>query len=269
MAKQKNILVTGVNNFWGAQVATRLLADAISQPNLGINVIGLDSEPPKQRIEGLDFIQADVRNPLLVELLQSENIHTVCHLVFVESVRPGEAVFDLNVMGTMKVLGACAQAGVRKIVLKSSMAVYGAKPVNPTYLTEDHPLQGGRSYGYTRDLVEIESFCNGYRRQEPDIILTILRFPNILGPKADTPMTRFLKNLGAPVLMGFDPLMQIIHEQDVIEALVHSVLKDVPGVYNVAAEGIFPLRRLMTLAAKIPLPVLHPFAYFLVVLALP
>ena len=261
MVEQKVFLITGVGNFWGAHVAARLLALAETREDLDYHVIGLDAEAPKENIEGLDFIQADVRNPLLVELLQSENVDIVCHLVFMERVRVLEAAFDLNVMGTMKVLGACAEAGVEKVVLKSSMAVYGADPGNPAYMDEQSPLQGSRSYGYTRDLVEIEAFCNGFRRQVPEITLTILRFSSIVGPKADTPLTRFLKQPLAPVLMGFDPLMQVIHERDVVDALVHAMIEDVPGVFNVAADGVMPLRRMLGLAAKFPFPVLHPFAY--------
>jgi len=262
MSEEKVILVTGVADYWGAQVASRLIAQADAQPDLGLHIMGLDIEAPKDEIKGLDFIPADIRNPLLVNLLESEAVDTVCHLVFMESVRPNESAFDMNVMGTMKVLGACAEAGVRKVVLKSSLAVYGAQAANPAFLTEDHPLQGSRSYGNTRDLVEIEAFCNGFRRQVPEMILTILRFANIIGPKANTPMTRFLKQPMAPVLMGFDPLMQVIHEKDVVEALCYTILNDMPGVYNMAAEGILPLRKLMALAAKMPIPVFHLFAYW-------
>ena len=260
MTDKQVILVTGVANMWGAQLASRLINGA--QAEAGYHVIGVDSEPPTEPLKGLDFIQADVRNPLFVDLLMSEDVHTVCHLAFVDNVRPSEAAFDFNVMGTMKVLGACAEAGVRKVVLKSSMTVYGASPSNPAFITEQQPAQAGRTYGTTRNLAEIEAFCNGFRRQVPEMILTILRFASIVGPNADTAMTRFLKRSLAPVLLGFDPLMQVIHEKDVVEALAHAVEKDVPGVFNVAAEGILPLSRLMALSAKLPIPVFHLFAYW-------
>jgi UDP-glucose 4-epimerase len=260
MSNKKVILVTGVASYWGAQVASRLVSSA--SPETDYHVIGLDSEPPDESLKGLDFIQADIRNPLLVDLLQAENVHTVCHLVFAESIRGSEAAFDVNVMGTMKVLGACAEAGVRKVVLKSSLSIYGANPGNPAFITEQQPAQAGRSYATTRHLVEIESFCNGFRRLVPEMVLTILRFSSIIGLHADTPMTRFLKQPMAPVLFGFDPLMQVVHENDVVEALVYAIDNDVPGVFNVAAEGILPLSRLVALTAKIPIPVFHLFAYW-------
>lgn len=256
MADKQIILVTGLAGHWGGRVASSLLTN----PNY--HVIGLDSELPEGGIENLDFIEADIRNPLLVDLLKAEQVHTVCHLKILDHDRPSESVFDLNVMGTMKLFGACAEAGVRKIVFMSSTAVYGARPGNSAFLDEDKPLLGSRENGYIRDLVEIEAFCNGYRRQYPQINLTILRYPNIIGPNAITPMTRFLREPMAPVLLGFDPLMQLIHEEDVIRSIVTCVDNDHPGVFNLAAEGVLPLSKLLALSGKIPVPVIHLFAYW-------
>lgn len=255
MTDKRVVLVIGVASYWGSRVAARL----IEQPDL--HVIGLDTDRPKDEIKDVDFIQADIRNPLLVDLLQAEKVDTACHLSFAESTRSSEAAFDLNVIGAMKVLGACAEAGVRKVILKSSTMVYGAHPTNSAFLREDHPLQGNRGYGYVRDLVELEAFCNGFRRQSPQVTLTTLRFAHVVGPKADTPMTRFLREEETPVLLGFDPMMQVIHETDVVNALVRAVLHEAPGVFNVAAETAMPLMRLVGLAGKLPLPILHPLAY--------
>jgi UDP-glucose 4-epimerase len=256
MARKRIALVTGVSEFWGSRVAAALL----DQP--GYHVIGLDNEPPKAEIKGLDFVRADIRNPLLVDLLKSERVEIVCHLQFIEGSRLSESAFDHNVMGTSKALAACAEAGVRKIVLRSSTAVYGARPDNPAFLTEEHTLKGSLAYGLTRDLMEIEAFCNGFRRQSPQTALTILRFASVVGSTVKTPLTRFLSNPLAPVLWGFDPMMQVIHEEDAVAALVHAVEQDAPGVFNVAAEGVLPLSRVMGLAGKLPLPVFHLLAYW-------
>jgi len=272
MVKEKVILVTGVANEWGGRLAAELLArsrmrmadaTAVSEHD-GANpyhVIGVDVEPLEEDIEGLDFIQVDIRNPSLPELLKSENVDTVCHLNFKHSYHRSEQAFDFNVLGTMKVLGACNDAGVKKVVMKSSTSVYGAHPGNPAFLTEKHPLRGSKNYGYTRDLVEIASFCSGYCSQPTEMLLTILRFPNIIGTTVDTPMVRYLSKRPVPVLLGFDPMMQIVHESDVIESLVIAVENERPGIFNVAAEGALPLRRIIGLAGRIPVPIFHPFAY--------
>jgi UDP-glucose 4-epimerase len=256
MTEKKVILVTGVAGYWGRRVAVRLLREE------SYHVICLDTEPPDREIKGLDFVPADVRNPVLAELLKSEGVETICHLQFVEASRLSERAFNMNVMGTTKLLGAAAEAGVGKVVLKSSTAIYGARPSNSAFLTEDHALRGSRRNGTIRHLMEIESFCNGFRHKEPSMTLTTLRFCSIIGPTVDTPMTRFLKEPTAPTLLGFDPRMQLIHEDDVLEALVHAVVNDVPGAFNIAAEDVLPLNKIRALAGKLPLSVFHLFAYW-------
>jgi UDP-glucose 4-epimerase len=252
----RTVLVTGVAGYWGQRLATRLLAE----PEL--RVIGLDTEPPAKPIEGLDFIAADIRNPLLAELLETEGVETICHLAFRESIQPSESNFDFNVMGTMKLLGACVQAGVRKAVIMGSTMVYGAQANNSAFLSEDHHLHGTRSYGYIRDMVEREPLYQNTRRHVPQLALTVLRLPNVLGPTVDSPLVRFLRDNRTPVLLGFDPMMQIIHEDDVVEALAHAVINDVPGIFNIAADKPMPLWQLMSLVGKIPIPLAHPLAYF-------
>ncbi|MBI4675571.1 MAG: NAD-dependent epimerase/dehydratase family protein [Chloroflexi bacterium] len=263
MADERVIVVTGVASYWGNRVAARLLEQD------DVHVIGIDDEPPQDNVDGLDFIQADLRNPLLVELLQQEQVETVIHLKFRETLTPSESVFEQNVMGTVKLLGACGEAGVARVVLKSSLMVYGARPDNPMFLREDHPLNGNKKYGYLRDWIEIEKYADSFHEQNPETILTILRFGHIVGPKADTPMTRFLREEEAITLLGFDPMVQVIHEDDVVSALVHAANGDHPGAFNVAPEKGMPLWKTLGLASKLPIPILHPFAYWSVSLGGP
>lgn len=255
MTDQQVVLITGVAGYWGSRVATRLLTGT------DYAVIGIDARPLPNEIPGLNFIQADFRDPLLADLMAVEEVHTVCHLAFWETGRRSEAAFEHNVMGTMKFFGSCAAANVKKIILKSSAVVYGAQPDNPAYLTEDAPLRGSRRYGYNRYQLETEDFCNGFRRQNPAIQLTVLRFANIVGPTADTPFTRYLGHQSTPVLMGFNPMMQVIHEDDVVSALVHAVIQDVDGTFNVAAQPAMPLKRILSLAGTLPISILHPLTY--------
>ncbi len=256
MTQKKVILITGVSGYWGRQTANLLLA----RPEY--HIIGLDHKPPAEAIKGLDFIQADIRNAKLAELFETEKVDTLLHLAFIESRSPNEHAFDVNVMGSMKVFGACRAAGVKKIVLRSSTAVYGARPQNSAFLTEDHPLRASVNTGWIRDLAEIEAFCNGFRRQAPEICLTVLRFPNVIGPTVNSPMVRLLKMTTPPVLLGFEPQMQFLHETDAVEALVFAIDHDAPGVFNVAAENALPLDKVMALTGRLAVPVFHLFAYW-------
>lgn len=263
MSGPQVILITGVAGYWGRRLAQRLLTEP------GVRVVGVDREPPPgtASVSGMTYIQNDLRQRGLTEVLAAEQVDTVCHLSFRPSQTHSEAAFDFNVMGTINLFGACAQAGVHKIVVKSSTAVYGARHDNPAFLRETHPLHGSRLYGTVRYQIEIEHFCRKFHHTDPQARLTVLRFANIVGPTADTSMTRFLREAGAPVLLGFDPMMQFIHEDDVVEALAHAALADVTGVFNVAAPPPMPLTRALALAQKLPVVLPHALAYWVATVA--
>jgi UDP-glucose 4-epimerase len=193
--------------------------------------------------------------------LRSEGITTVCHLNFRHSLHPNHAAYEANVVGTQKLLDACSKAGVGRIIVVSSTAVYGAHPDNPAFLSEQHALRASRNFGYTRDLLDIEALCSEFRHQAPHVSLTVLRCANIVGPTVRSPMTRLLADPWAATPLGFDPLMQVICEDDVLELLTHAVLDDRPGMVNIAAEGVMPLSRLIALSGKWHSGLLHSLGY--------
>lgn len=252
----RRILVTGVSGRWGGLVARRLLAES------GVHVLGIDRRVPEQPLAGLDFIQADVRNPLLGELMAAEEVDTVVHLAFRACQWRREEDFDSNVLGTMQIVGSCAEAGVRHIVLRSTMAVYGALPSHPMYLPEDWPLSHQAVYAYVRDAVEIEKFVQEFSVEYPEMAIAILRFAHVLGPELCSPLARLLNLPAAPVLMGFDPLLQVVDAVDAVEALVRAALGNVRGPVNVAAPGVLPLTAVVGMAGRPPLPVMHWWAYW-------
>lgn len=253
---KRNILVTGVSGRWGGLVARRLLAES------GVQVLGIDRRTPKHSMAGLDFVQADVRNPLLGELMAAEGVDAVVHLAFRECQWRREEDFNSNVLGTMQLVGSCAEAGVRHIVLKSTMAVYGALPSHPLYLPEDWPLSHQGIYAYVRDAVEIEEFVHEFSVEYPEMAIAILRFAHVLGAETNSPLARLLNLPAAPVLLGFDPLLQVVDALDAVEALAMAALRDVYGPINVAAQCALPLTAITGMAGRPPLPIMHWWAYW-------
>jgi UDP-glucose 4-epimerase len=235
------LLITGISSFWGTRVATTLVQQAVSE----LRILGFDHKPPENTISGVEFVRADLSNPLTLDLLKAEAVEVVLHL-------------DEHTASN-KFLQMCAEAGIRRVLLKSSISVYGAHPANSLYLPETHPLDA-KPYSFIRGMVELESFANGLTAQYPNLSLTVLRFAQLLGPTADTALARFLLDDRAPTLLGFNPLFQILHEDDALAALVHAVLNDTPGAYNLAAEDPLPLNKILALAGKLALPVAYPLA---------
>ena len=250
----KTLAITGLFSPLGRRMA-RLAS------GFGMRVLGIDIKPMTRPFPGIEFVEADIRNPLLSELFKTEQVDTILHCAFRWRQRRTEEVFDSNVLGTMRLLGAAEIAGVRKVIFPSSTVVYGADPTNPAFIPEDEEFHGHWQYAYIRELREIETFVNGFRRQQPGMVITTLRFANILGGGVPSPMARFLSLPMPPTLIGFDPMMQFIHHDDVLRALGHCIMSDYNGVYNVAAWPPMPLLKALGLARTPPLMLIHPCAY--------
>lgn len=252
----RTVLVTGVSGYWGRRVAKVLLAEP------DVRVLGIDVRPPEWIEVGLDFVKADVRNPLLCDLMRVERVDTVIHLAWRERQWRREEDFESNVLGSLQLIGAAVDAGVRQVVLKSTMAVYGASPDNPIALPEEAPLRAQSRYGYVRDPLEMEMALGEFRAEYPELDLAVLRFANILGPDVDSPLTRWLRRPALPELLGFDPMLQVIDADDVVGALVHAVRVGASGSTNVAADGAVSLCQIAGLFGKPVLPILHLLAYW-------
>ena len=250
----KTLVITGLLSPLGRSIA-RGAADA------GVRVLGVDTKPLTRPFPGVEFIQTDVRNALFPKLLQAEKVDAILHTAFRWRIRRSEQVFESNVMGTMKLMGAAALAGIQKVVIPSSTFVYGAYPAHPLFMSEETEFQGRPRYAYIRDLRDIETFINGFRRQYPEMTITVLRFAHILGRGYPSPLGRYLSRVAAPTLLGYDPLMQVIHRDDALRALGIALREDHDGVYNIAAPKPLYLSQMLRLSNTPAAPLLHPLAY--------
>lgn len=258
--ERRTVLITGVAGRWGRRLARQLVKFPI------IRVLGLDVRQPQRPIDGVEYIEADLRNPLLVELLRQEKVEAVLHMVFASGLDgrgeklSAEDAFQINVMGTLELLAAAHAAGVKQIVLKSTTMIYGATINNALYLTEDAPLRGTDGMPNLRQRFEIEQFVADFRRNH-ELKIAVLRFPGIVGASGASSLMRYLGQPAPPVLFGFDPLMQVVHEADVIGAILHALVTEADGVFNIAADGVLPLSQLIRKVGRQPLPIFHLLAY--------
>ncbi len=250
----KTLVVTGLFSPLSAAVA-RWAVDN------DIRVLGIDMRPLTRPWPGIEFIQADIQNPLLPKLLKAEQVDVIFHGAFRWRIHRQEGVLEGNVMGTMKLMEAAALAGVHKVVMPSSTFVYGAHPSNPYFMPEVHAFRGRSYYAYIQDLRDMEIFLGGFRKQHPEIIVTILRFANILGRNFPSPLTRYLSLPVIPTLMGHDPLMQVIHFDDVVRVSTQALEEEHTGVFNVAASPPVSLQSIIHCIGRHSVPLLPSFAY--------
>ncbi len=251
------VLVTGVSRDLGRRFA-RALAD---DPGVS-RVIGVDAVPPRGDIGEVSFVRADIRNPIIAKVIVKEDVDTVVHMSVISTPGTGggrNTMKELNVIGTMQLLAACQKAAeLRTLVVKSSTTVYGASNRDPAMFTEDMEPRRSPRAGYAKDLAEIEGYVRGFARRRPDVRVTTVRAANVIGQHVVSPLTEYLRLPVIPTVLGYDPRLQFLHEQDLIGVLRHVIDAEVAGTFNVAGDGLLTLsqavRRLPR--ARVALPAL-------------
>jgi UDP-glucose 4-epimerase len=119
------------------------------------------------------------------------------------------------------------------------------------------------SGGFAKDAVEVEGYVRGFARRRPDVAVCVLRFANILGPCADSPLADFFTLPVMPTVFGYDPRLQFVHEDDVIDVLrvaLHEPRRSTlnSGTFNIAGDGVLTLSQCSRRLGRPTLPVLLP-----------
>jgi UDP-glucose 4-epimerase len=250
----RRVLITGVGSNLGAALASRLAGD----PDVE-HVAGLDTRRPA----GLErFIEADVRDPEIAELIPREEVDTVVHNQIVRRPGPGvssHAMHDINVIGTLHLLTACERSpSIRAIVIRGSAGIYGAEPHAPQFFREEMARLYPLRTRFQRDVGEIENLFQTYSRRHSGVVCTMLRYQPAIGPGLSTQVTRYLSMPVAPTYLGFDPRIQLVHDEDGLGALLAAVKRPVRGAVNVASPGTIGLTRMLRRARRPSLPLPGP-----------
>ena len=252
------ILVTGVSSHWGGKLAQALERDP------GVEtIIGVSPRDPTLELERTEFVRVGTQHALLRRIVQAAEIDTVIDSrLVVDSLgsSPREA-HEINVIGTMNILAACGgpDSPVRKVVFKSSAHYYGCERDDPAFFTESMQRPHEPRTRLESDIVEAEDAVRGFAERNPQVTVTVLRFANGLGPDLDTSHARLLRLPAVPCILGFDPRYQFVHEDDIVGALEHAVAHDLPGIYNVAGDGVLALSEIAGLLGRPLAPVLPPW----------
>jgi len=254
----RRVLVTGLSTYWGGR-----LAQALESFEHIDAIIGVDSEDPTRELERTEYVKVSNQHSLLERIVRAAEIDTVVdtRLVVNSLMASPRLAHENNVIGTMNILAACTgpDSPVRKVVFKSSTHYYGAEQDDPAFFTEEMGRPHPPRTGLERDILEAEQAVSEFAQQNPHVTTSILRCANVLGPDVDTPFVRMLRLPMVPMVLGFDPRLQFVHEDDVVHALEHAAFHVAPGIYNVAADGVLALSEVIDLVGKMPLPILPPW----------
>jgi len=253
----RRVLITGVGSYLGTLLAARLERDPEFEA-----VVGLDTRVPRRALERTQLIHADIRDPGIAPLIAAAEVDTVVHNSIVRQPTTGmsaRAMHDINVIGSLQLLGACEQApSIGAIVIRGSAGIYGAEPHAPQFFGEEMTRLFPLRTRFQRDVAEIENYFETYSVRHPQVTCTMMRYQPAIGRSLRTQITRYLSQPACPTYLGFDPRIQLVHEEDALDALVAAVRRPVRGAVNVAARGTIGLARMIRMARRPPLPLAGP-----------
>ncbi|MGB8933400.1 MAG: NAD-dependent epimerase/dehydratase family protein [Anaeromyxobacteraceae bacterium] len=245
------VAVTGICGNLGRALARHLAPSA--------NLIGIDHRPfPDERI-AVEHWQVDLRKARVEEPFAARRVDALVHMGIVhDRERASTELHDLNVVGTKRILDLCERHGVRKVIVLSSANVYGPAPDNSSFLPEETPLLATARRGDMRALVEIDMYAQSFLWRHAGVEAVILRPVHVVGPTVRNAPADYLRLPRPFTALGFDPMLQLIHEEDVCRALALALRPGVRGVFNVVGPGEAPLSTILRELGRDPIPVPHP-----------
>jgi UDP-glucose 4-epimerase len=254
----RRILLTGLSSWWGGR-----LAQALEREPAVEAIVGIDTEDPRHELARTEFVRVETEQALLRRIITAAAIDTVVDIRLIADPQLASLghAHEVNVKGTERLLAACAAEGspVRRLVFKSSARWYGSTANDPAFFSEGEPRARPPQTRLERDVMAAEGIVAEFAAARPGTAVTVVRAADVLG---DDQRSSPLALLGLPVvpgLLGFDPRLQFIHEDDAVGALLHLVRHDLPGTFNAAADGVLTLSEIAALLGKPMLPVLPPW----------
>lgn len=248
-SRPNRVLVTGLGTFWGGRVAQALEAD----DNVEV-IVGLDTTEPTVELERTEYVRVDANYSILARIVRAAQIDTIIHtfLVVDPTQMAQRATHEINVIGTMNLFAAASapNSTVRSVIVKSSTMVYGCSPYDPIWFDEHTPRSGSPRTPVERSLDAVEGYVRDFAEDNPHVNVALLRFSNVIGADIETPLSRALDLPYVPSLAGFDPRFQFVHEDDVIRSILFTLDYDLPGVYNVAGDGLLPWSEVAAICGK-------------------
>ena len=258
----RRVLITGLDTFWGGRMAQALE----NEPEVEM-ILGLGANEPRVPLERTEFVRSDQKYSILNRIVRATQVDTIVH-TFLEtnSVKVSSRVLhEINVIGTLNLLAAAGTAGssVRQVVVKSSTHIYGAAETDPTWFREEDTRTSPVRTRLERSLLEVEALVRDFADDNPHLVVSVLRFANVLGTDIITPISHNLRKRLLPSIAGFDPLVQFIEEDDVVRALEYVTGHQIPGVFNVAGAGKLPWSEVASISGAflLPLPPVKPRAF--------
>jgi UDP-glucose 4-epimerase len=255
-----SIVVTGIAGGLAQRVAELLL-------DRGHEVVGVDYRDTttlSERLAKIPIHRASYNKTAIEDVFRHASFDAVLHLGRVGNLREDAGKrFDLNVMGSQKLMNLCLQYHCKTLVVLSTFHIYGAHPRNHVPISEEDPLQAGPEFPQIADAIQLDNMASTWVFKHPEVRTVVLRPTNVVGPTVHNTMSKFLRLPVVPHIIGFDPMQQFIHEHDLADAILSSLEGDARGVFNLGGPAVLPWRTALDLveAKTFPMPATIAAAY--------
>jgi UDP-glucose 4-epimerase len=246
-------LITGITGGLAQNVARQLLTDG--ETVVGVDyrdVSGVEAVAP-----GIVVHRASYNKTAIEDVFRRHEVETVLHLGRVGNLSEDmEKRFELNVIGSQKLMNLCMQHQVKSLLVLSTFHIYGAHPRNHVPISEEDPLRAGPQFPEIADAIQLDNMATTWIYKYPSVRTVVLRPTNVIGPTIQNTMSKFLRRQRIPTPAGYNPMSQFVHEDDLARAVIAAARGTARGVYNVAGPAVLPWRKAIHLvgARHVPVP---------------
>jgi UDP-glucose 4-epimerase len=227
-------LITGGSGYIGGR-----LVEILSARDDTEKIVNVDVKPPAAGHAKETFIPGDVRDRHAIrDLLVQENVDCLIHLAFIfnDLLHDEGRTYDIDVNGSQAVLWAASEAGTGQVLVTSSASAYGAFPDNPRPIAEDWPVRGAPDFSYPRNKAEVDRLCQLWAAEHPDRVMTIVRPCIVFSPHVDNFVSRSWDLPRVMLPDGVDEEFQLVHQDDVVSAIVSLIDERAGGAFNIAGD---------------------------------
>jgi len=249
------ILVTGIAGSLAQVTANRLVED-------GHEVVGVDYRPVRRLLSSeIKTYRANYNKTRIEDIVRRHRPERVLHLGRVGNLKERmNKRFDLNVVGSAKIMELCLKHNVEQLLVLSTFHIYGAHPHNHIPIFEDEPLRAPATFPQLGDAVQLDNMASQWVYRHRNMHTVVLRPCNVVGPNIRNAISTYLRHRALVYLAGFSPMWQFVHETDMVAAIMAACDKSAFGIFNIAGAGALPLVEALELTGARLFPVPGPVA---------
>ena len=252
-ADLEKVLITGNAGALGRDLVARLIKDG------SYKLIGVDRRPLENVPAGIEHLPLDLRRKSAIEILYKLKPKSIVHLGVIRNPQRHRSkranIYYFNLESTTQLLRLAERLSIRKFVFLSTANLYGPSASTNGILTEDAPLHGANKSPEFRDLVSLDMRVQSFFWKRPKTETIILRPCHIVGPSLRNAPSKYFKMDVIPTILGFDPMVQLLHEEDLISAIMMSLASKVRGIFNLAGPDVAPLSRMIKALDRKTIPI--------------